>query len=70
VKYKDFVQFNKSAPRESEDPVMLALLEKYREIELCRQKLKALHMKVKGNIQLVRTSHSRLYIPAFSHSNV
>ena len=59
-KYKDFVQLRESTPTEAEDPVMLALLEKDREIELCRQKLKTLHMKVKGTMQLVRSPHDHL----------
>jgi hypothetical protein len=63
AKYKDFARASGSPLRESEDPVILALLEKDREIELCRQKLKALHMKVKGTIQLVRVSFSYLSLP-------
>jgi hypothetical protein len=60
AKYKIFAQLNNSALGEFEDPVMLALLEKEREIELCRQKLQALHRKVKGTIQLVRKSRQHL----------
>jgi hypothetical protein len=64
VRYKNFAKLNNSAPGEFEDAVVLALLEKEREIELCRQKLQALHMKVKGTIQLVWKSRQHLQILA------
>lgn len=53
VKYQAYACLSQGQAEAYEDLVVLALLEKRREIELCRQKLRALHSKVKGTIQLV-----------------